>query len=55
MPKAGPAAQTKKPCADPHKLGGIERRARFSYDDLLELFRFMEFYENVSIAARSKK
>jgi hypothetical protein len=33
----------KKPCADFRQLAETERRARFSYDDLLELFRFMEF------------
>ena len=33
-------------------MAGTERRARFSYDDLLELFSFREFYEELRIVTR---
>jgi hypothetical protein len=43
-PKAGsrqPEAENKKALRrSPHEFAGTERRARFFYDDLLELFSF---------------
>jgi hypothetical protein len=54
MPQSTQTQTEKALRRSPQTFGGFERRARFSYDDLLELFRFMEFYENVPIAARSK-
>jgi hypothetical protein len=38
--REGPNAQTKSPASIPAKIAGTERRARFSYDDLLVLFTF---------------
>jgi len=41
----------KKPCADSAACG-TERRARFSYDDLLELFSLITFYNNRPASVR---
>jgi hypothetical protein len=43
--------KTQKPCADFRECAGTERRARFSYDDLLELFSFAGFQEDCRVAA----
>jgi hypothetical protein len=53
-----PKAESRKPEAERKKalrrsplLAETERRARFSYDDLLGLFSFVEFYRNARAAS----
>lgn len=41
----------KKPCADPLTPPGTERRARFSYDGLLQLFSSVDFSRSCRFVA----